>query len=100
MKLSGAQVAAARELLKITQAELAAASGLGLQTIFGFESGKHEPYPSTVAKIRAELERRGIEFTNGDSPPSSGAGMGVRINFEKAAVFARLPPVERNEADR
>lgn len=93
MKLSGAQVAAARELLKITQAELAAACGLGLQTIFNFESGKHEPYATTVAKVRDELERRGIEFTNG-------TGIGVRLNFEKAAEFARSVAHVQNDSNR
>lgn len=93
MKISGPQVAAARELLRLTQAELAAAIGVSLQTIFRFEAGKHDPYPATEAKIRGELERRGIEFSNGD-------GAGVRINYAKAAEFARLARSSRNESAR
>lgn len=89
MKLSGSQVTAARGLLKITQAELATAAGVAEITIFRFEAGQAEPQRANLEKIRAELERRGIEFTNGDSPPSTGNGIGVRLNYDKASEFAR-----------
>lgn len=82
MKFSGKQVAAARELLGLTQMEFARAAGLDWQTLSRFELGKVEPRRSSLAKIEAELERRGIEFTNG-------TGVGVRLDFEKAAAFAR-----------
>lgn len=82
MKLSGKQVTAARDLLGITQAELSEATGVALSTIFRFEAGQREPHQNNVSKLRAELERRGIEFTNG-------TGIGVRLNYEKAAEFAR-----------
>jgi transcriptional regulator with XRE-family HTH domain len=82
MKLSGKQVAAARELLGLTQKELAIACGLDWQTIHTFEANKVEPRRSSIEKIAAELERRGIEFTNGD-------GIGIRLNYAKAAEFAR-----------
>ena len=100
MKLSGAQVKAARFLLKITQPELAEASGVAERTIQRFESDESIPKDSNLDKIVSELERRGIEFINGDRPPSSGDGMGVRVNFEKAAAFARLASGRpRKEAD-
>ncbi len=70
-------------MLGITQAELAAAIGVAMQTIFRFEAGLGAPRPSTMAKIQAELEHRGIEFTNG-------TGIGIRLNYEKAAQYARL----------
>jgi transcriptional regulator with XRE-family HTH domain len=82
MKVSGSQIAAARELLRITQAELAKLAGVSDPTIVNFETGKSEPYRTTLEKIVGELERRGIEFTNGD-------GFGVRLNLKKAAEFAR-----------
>ena len=82
MKLRGKQVTAARDLLGITQAELAEAAGLATQTIFNFEAGKTEPQASNLKKIQAELERRGIEFSNSD-------GMGVRLIFAKAEQAAR-----------
>jgi transcriptional regulator with XRE-family HTH domain len=89
MKISGKQVAAARELIGITQDELAKALGLDGNTISRFEGGQSEPHRANLAKIQAELERRGIDFTNGDSPPSAGDGIGVRLNFARAAEFAK-----------
>ena len=86
MKISGAQITAARNLLRITQAELAKACGVAERTIKSFEADHSVPLRSTLDKIQSELERRGIEFTNGDSPPSKSHGMGVRINFDKAAA--------------
>ena len=77
MRIRGKQIAAARELLGITQEELATAAGVGRQTIARFESGLADPRPESINKIQVELERRGIEFSNGD-------GMGVRLNFAKA----------------
>lgn len=82
MRISGKQVAAARELLGLTQEELAEAVGLKGQAISRFEVGQTEPHRGSIAKIQAELERRGIEFSNG-------TGIGVRLDYEKAAEFAR-----------
>ena len=93
MKISGKQIVCARELLGITQAELAAAAGVGLYTVVRFETGQAEPYPANLEKIVSELVRRGIEFTNG-------TGIGIRLNFEKAAEFARLSTPPRNEDHR
>ena len=88
MKISGAHVSAARDLLKITQEELAALTGVSRLTILRFEAGEGEPQRANLEKIQTELERRGIEFTNGD-------GIGVRLNFVKAAEFTRT--ATRNE---
>lgn len=93
MKVSGAQVTAARDLLRITQVELADAAEVSYRSVLKFESGEAELRPSTLQKILAELERRGIEFTNG-------TGIGVRLNFEKAAQYSRSVAQTRNEADR
>lgn len=82
MKFSGKQVAAARELLGLTQDELAVAIGVTRVTLSRFERAEGEPQRDTLHKIEAELQRRGIEFTNGD-------GVGVRLNFTKATEFAR-----------
>lgn len=95
MKFSGKQVAAARELLGITQPELATAAGVGLNTIVRFETGQAEPYQANLDKIRGELERRGIEFTNGNSPPMEGEGFGVRLNLTKAAAYGRAKGPEK-----
>lgn len=75
-------MASARELLGLKQTELASAAGVSYRTILMFETNKSDPYPRTLEKIRAELERRGIEFTNG-------SGIGVRLDNAKAEAFAR-----------
>ena len=93
MKVSGKQVTAARDLLGITQAELAEAAELNRETIINFEAGKANPQTRSLEKIIGELERRGIEFTNGD-------GAGVRINYAKAAEFARQSGQARKETDQ
>ena len=82
MRFSGKQVAAARELLGLTQDELAAAAGVSFRTISRFERGEVEPRRESLKKLEVELERRGIEFTNGD-------GIGVRLKFAKAEAFAK-----------
>lgn len=93
MKISGNQITAARGLLGITQAELAVAAGLSMETIFKFEAGKSYPYARSLAKIVSELERRGIEFTNG-------TGTGVRLDHAKAAEYARTGAQNRSESTR
>jgi transcriptional regulator with XRE-family HTH domain len=93
MKFSGKQVAAARELLGLSQTDLAKVAGVGRRTLGTFERGDAELKASTLTLIQAELERRGIEFTNGK-------GIGVRLNFEKAEEFARSSPQARNESER
>ena len=87
MKISGKQVTAARDLLGITQAELANAAGLSKDTVFMFEAGKANPQKRNLQKIVAELELRGIEFINGDRQPSMDPGIGVRLNLTKAAAY-------------
>ncbi len=93
MKITGAQITAARDLLRITQRELAEAAGVGEQTVTRFEADKTLPHRGSLAKIVAELERRGIEFTNG-------TGIGVRLIFEKAAEFARSVAAAQNSSNR
>ena len=65
--ITGRQIAAARELLDITQRELAEAVGLLVQSLARIEAtkGPRERTSRALMLIRAELERRGIEFING-----------------------------------
>lgn len=93
MKISGKQVAAARELLGFSQTELSIAAGVGRQTVTRFEAGQADPQRSSREKILTELERRGIEFINGVGP-------GVRLNLEKAAAFVRATAQRPNKTDR
>jgi transcriptional regulator with XRE-family HTH domain len=90
MKVSGRQISAARDLLGLTQVELAKAAGVGESTVLNFELGKLEPHQRNREKIQTELERRGIEFTNGD-------GIGVRLNNAKAAEYAKSVAQARPE---
>jgi transcriptional regulator with XRE-family HTH domain len=64
MGISGRQVAAARELLGISQDELALAVNIAASTLRRFENGQHSPRPLTLHAIQTELERRNIEFLN------------------------------------
>ena len=61
MNIVGAQVAAARKLLKMTQIDLATATGLTEQTIVKFERGGNVR-PETVEAIREALLARGVVF--------------------------------------
>lgn len=82
MQLSAGHVIAARGLLGLSQKELAGIVGVATKTIVRFEQGERVPGTATLAKIQAELESRGIEFTNG-------TGTGVRLDHAKAAEFVR-----------
>lgn len=78
-KISGRQIAAARELLNITQQQLAAASGVHAIVLARVEAGRVVPKEATLTKIREALERRGIVFSNGDKP-------GVFLDNSKAVI--------------
>lgn len=93
MKLKGRQVAAARELLGLSQTELATVVGVARSTISRFEAGEGDLKPSTLAEIQGELERRGIEFSNG-------TGTGIRLDHAKAEEFARTAGQASKESAR
>jgi transcriptional regulator with XRE-family HTH domain len=75
MHFDGAQVGAARKLLRMSQAELAEVTGLTTRTITRFERGE-SVRPETVEAVREALLDRGIEFLNGGEP-------GVRLRKTK-----------------
>ena len=85
MIITGRHIAAARELLKISRADLAKMAEVGISSVYRFEEGLKAPRKATVNAMRTALEQRGIEFTNGE-------GIGVRLNFAKAAEAARAGP--------
>lgn len=68
MSISGRQIAAARELLKMTRAELAAAAEVGISSVYRIEEDLKVPRRATFNAIREALEKRGIVFANGDKP--------------------------------
>ena len=67
LHIVGEQVAAARGLLKMQQAELIEATGVSKATIIRFEAGG-SVRPETMEAVRNVLEERGIVFTNGGEP--------------------------------
>lgn len=79
IKIDARHIIAGRGLLRMTQEDLAAAAGITSRAIVMIENNKVSPHESTLTKIREALERRGIEFTNGDSP-------GVRLRPDKAII--------------
>ena len=80
-------------LLGLTQKELAAIVGVEMKTISLFESNVTEPHRANLLKIQTELERRGIEFSNGN-------GLGVRLNYDKASEFTRQAGQTQKEEGR
>ena len=70
MKIIPGQISAARALLNMSQAELAARVGISLPTIKRCEShtSKIKVAEDTRQSIIAALEKAGIEFTNGNAP--------------------------------
>jgi transcriptional regulator with XRE-family HTH domain len=90
MKITGAQVRAARAFLRWTIADLAAAAGIGLSTIQEVEKIDGEPRvvstlqwrsdarDEALTKIRSALEKAGITFL-----PESPQGVGLRGRPER-----------------
>jgi len=74
--MTAAQIRAARALIGMTQAELAAMSGVSLPTIKRIETGA-DAKVSTVASLQSALEAAGVEFI-----PENGGGAGVRLRKE------------------
>jgi transcriptional regulator with XRE-family HTH domain len=66
------QCRAGRALTGMTQFALARAAKVGLSTVRDYETGRRDVSAEAIARLRAALERAGVEFTNGKRP-------GVRI---------------------
>ena len=92
--LSGAQIRAARALLRWSAEELARKTSLGHNTIKRAEAndGKTSLTTANELAIRRALESAGVEFTNGDRP-------GVRLSEAAAAhLLGAGLPVSREAA--
>jgi transcriptional regulator with XRE-family HTH domain len=83
MTITGAQVRAARELIKWSQIKLAAETGVSLASIAKFEVGGERPPMLDLSVVERMLSDAGVEFTNGGQP-------GVRMK--------RAPPRISDEA--
>ena len=68
--LTSEQVRAARAMLRIDQRDLAAASGISLETVKRIEraTGPISALAATVDRITRAFESKGVEFTNGCQP--------------------------------
>lgn len=79
--ITGAQIRAARAILRWTAAHLATEADVGIQTVMRFEA--HDGVPpsrsSTLMDIQAALETAGIEFIG---TPEDGPG--IRLRAPKA----------------
>lgn len=72
--ITARQCRGARGLLGLSQRELAAASGVHLQTLLDFEKGHRIPRGPTMQAIVRALEDAGVVFI-----PANGGGQGVRL---------------------
>jgi transcriptional regulator with XRE-family HTH domain len=68
--ITGAQIRAARGLIRWSAHELAERAKLGVATIRRSEAADGEPLVTVAnaAAIRRALEKAGVEFTNGGQP--------------------------------
>lgn len=73
-QVTGRQIAAARALLGLGQAELAAAARLSVPTLRRMESsdGEATGYANNVEAVRRALESAGVQFIS-----ETGGGLGV-----------------------
>jgi transcriptional regulator with XRE-family HTH domain len=74
--LSSDQIRGARAILRLSQADLAKAASLSLETIKRLEAmqGELKVRLDTLMRIKEALERAGVEFI-----PENGGGAGVRL---------------------
>lgn len=75
------QMKAARALISLTQAELAAAAGVSEISVKNIERGATDPRTSTLNALRQALEKAGVEFI-----PENGGGAGVRLRKFRAEL--------------
>ena len=74
--LSSDQIRGARAILRLSQADLAKAASVSLETIKRLEAmhGELKVRLDTLTRIKEALEKAGVEFI-----PENGGGAGVRL---------------------
>lgn len=76
---TGRQIAAAREPLGLTRADLAGVAGVHRNTIITWETGERLPRRETHGRVLEALEQQGIEFLNDGHP-------GVRLHPDRVVT--------------
>ena len=83
MPITGPQCRAARALIQWSREEAAEESGVSIETIADFETGREIPSADVMAKLQASLEQGGAVFI-----PENGGGVGGRLKFNRREVRA------------
>jgi predicted transcriptional regulator len=78
--ITPAQCRAARALIELSQAGLAGIAVVPVPVITDYEAGAGTPRPADLEAIQRQLERAGVEFTNGSQP-------GVRLKSHRAGTI-------------
>lgn len=82
-----AQIRAARGLLSISQVELAAESGLSLQTIKNLEQNEEAVKKAsllTIEKVKNTLENKGVRFTFSKERDEKGKFLEIGVKLHVA----------------
>ena len=99
--ISGRQIAAARALLGVSQADLAGRANISVPTLKRMEasSGEATGLRNNVTAVKTALEQAGISFID-DSTASAAGGEGVRLsastsqsidnNFEETVQYPEM----------
>lgn len=92
--ISGAQIRAARALLRIDQRELAKLAGVSLPTIQRMETsaGNIRGVGESLTKVAKALDSAGIEFLGENAPT---AGKGHRARLKQPRTVKRVYPALR-----
>ena len=90
-KITGRQIAAARAIARLEQADLAKAANISVQTFRRMEAseGPALGMANNVAAVRAALESAGVIFVE-----ESGEGPGVRLRKAATGATPATIPVE------
>ena len=84
MAITGPACRAARALIQWSREELAADSGVGIEAIADFETGREMPSSDALGRLQTALEEGGAVFI----PESGAGGVGVRLKFNSRDVRA------------
>lgn len=96
--LTGRQIAAARTLLGLTQAQLAAAANISVPTLKRMEGsdGNVVGLRNNVSAVQGALESAGVTFID-DHANSAGGGPGVRLSASPEASVSDDETIQYKE---